>query len=251
MQSVCCYCSAIGQLTDELGLIACLTTNTIGFILSAIEHMLSVKQREDIEAHLANYNIPFQILQIVAEQCECAIETRSTEKELARNPKLSLLFARLNDRAIIQLRQIFLDCDESLSTFRFTVFLSSQYSPMIHKFVIDGKISGKSNSEYTFDVCIYSRRTGDLIAVGMQNKNTRQQGSDNVSLSRFLGMIDDVSSAYPQLQGAYYSSSYGYQPLSLAGKNTIRRVGAGEKVKIKFFEYKDKMYIENKSLSTP
>jgi hypothetical protein len=187
---------------------------------------------------------------MVVEQCQCAIETRGNEKELARKPKLPLLFARLNDRAIILLQQIFLDCHESLSTFRFTVFLSAQYSPMMHKFMIDGKICGKSNSEYTFDVCIYSRRTGDLIAVGMQNKNTKQQGPDSKSLSRFLGIIDDVSSAYPQLQGAYYSSSYGYQPLSLARKSAIRRVDAGEKVEIKFFEYKDKMYIENKPLST-
>lgn len=213
--------------------------------------MLTVKQRQDLEAHLANYNIPFQILQMVAEQCECAIETRSTIKELALKPKQSLLLARLNDRAIILLQQIFLDCHESLSSFRFTVFLSSRYSPMMHKFVIDAKISGKSNSEYTFDVCIYSRRTGDLIAVGMQNKNTKQQGSDSKSLSRFLEIIDDVSSAYPQLQGAYYSSSYGYQPLSLARKNAIRKEDAGKKVEIKFFEYKDKMYIENKSLSNP
>jgi hypothetical protein len=239
------------SFTDKLGLIAYLTHNTIGSILSTIEHTLSVKQREDVEAHLANYNIPFQILQMVAEQCECAIETRSTEKDLARKPKLSLLFARLNDRAIILLQQIFLDCHESLSTFRFTVFLSSRYSAMMHKFVIDGKISGKSNSEYTFDVCIFSRRTGDLIAVGMQNKNTKQQGADSKSLSRFFGIIDDVSSAYPQLQGAYYSSSWGYQPLSLAGKKTIRRENAGQKVEIKFFEFKDKIYIENKSLSNP
>jgi hypothetical protein len=242
----------VTSFTGEMGLIAYLTSNTIGFILSAIEHILSVKQREDVEAHLANYNIPFQILQMVAEQCECAIEPRSTEKELARKPKLPLMFARLNDRAIILLQQIFLDCHESLSTFRFTVFLSSRrYSPMMHKFVIDEKISGKSNSEYTFDVCIHSRRTGDLIAVGMQNKDIKQQGLDSKSLSRFLGIIDDVSSAYPQLQGAYYSSSSGYQPLSLAGKNAIRREDAGEKVEIKFFEYKDKMYIENKSLSNP
>jgi hypothetical protein len=237
--------------THELGLIAYLTSNNIGFILSEIEHTLSVKQREHVEAHLANYNIPLQILQMVAEQCECAIETHSTEKELTRKPKLPLVFARLNDRAIILLQQIFLDCHESLSTFRFTVFLSSRYSAMKHKFVIDGKISGKSNSEYTFDVCIYSRSTGDLIAVGMQNKNTKQQRSDSKSLSRFLEIIDDVSNAYPQLQGAYYSSSWGYQPLSLAGKKAIRRENAGQKVEIKFFEFKDKIYIENKSLSNP
>lgn len=213
--------------------------------------MLSVKQREDVEARLANYNIPLQILQMVAEQCECTIDTRSTRKELTLKPKLSLLLARLNDRAIILLQQIFLDCHDSLSSFRFTVFLSCRYSPRVHKFVIDGKISGKSNSEYTFDVCIYSRRTGDLIAVGMRNKNTKQHGSDSKSLSRFYRIIDDVSSAHPQLQGAYYSSSYGYQPLSLARKNAIRKENAGKKVEIKFFEYKDKMYIENKSLSSP
>jgi hypothetical protein len=219
--------------------------------LSAMDHMLTVKQRQDIEAHLTNYNIPLQILQMVAKQCECTIETRSTREELALKPKLSLLLARLNDRAIILLQQIFLDCYESLSSFRFTVFLSSRYSPRMHKFVIDGKISGKSSSEYTFDVCIYSRRTGDLIAVGMQNKNTKQQASDSKSLSIFLAIIDDVSSAHPQLQGAYYSSSYGYQPLSLARKNALRKENAGRKVEIKFFEYRDKMYIENQSLSNP
>jgi hypothetical protein len=213
--------------------------------------MLTMKQRQDVEARLANYNIPLQILQMVAEQCECTIETRSTRKELALKPKLSLLLARLNDRAIILLQQIFLDCHESLSSFRFTVFLSSRYGPMMHKFVIDGKISGKSNSEYTFDVCIYSRRTGDLIAVGMRNKNTKQQRSDSKSLSRFYEIIDDVSSAHPHLQGAYYSSSYGYQPLSLARKNAIIKKNTRKKVEIKFFEYKEKMYIENKSLSNP
>ena len=219
--------------------------------MSAIEHILTAKQREDVEARLANYNIPLQILQMVAEQCECTIETRSTREELTLKPKLSLLLARLNDRAIILLQQIFLDCHESLSNFRFAVFLSSRYSPKMHKFVIDGKISGKSNSKYTFDVCIYSRRTGDLIAVGMHNKNTKKQGSDSKSLSIFLAIIDDVSRAHSQLQGGYYSSSYGYQPLSLARKNAIRKENAGKKVEIKFFEYKDKMYIENKSLSDP
>lgn len=219
--------------------------------MSAIEHILTVKQRQDIEARLANYNIPLQILQMVAEQCECSIDTHSTRKELALKPKLSLLLARLNDRAIILLQQIFLECHESLSSFRFIVFLSSRYSTMMHKFVIDGKIIGKSNSEYTFDVCVYGRHSGDLIAIGMRNKNSKQQGSDSKSLSRFNRIIDDVSKAHPKLQGAYYSSSYGYQPLSLARKNAVKKENAGEKVEIKFFEYKDKMYIENKSLSNP
>ena len=225
--------------------------NSVSPILSTIEHVLTVKQRQDVEVHLANHNIPLQILQMVAEQCECAIKTTIAGKKLAREPRLPLLLARLNNRAILLLQQIFLDCHESFSTFRFTAFLSSMYSPMTHKFVIDGKIKGKSNSEYSFDVCIYSRQTGDLKAVGMQNNSTKQQGSDSNSLSRFLEIIDDVSSLYPELQGAYYSSSYGYQPLSFARKNTNRKEYSSEKVEIKFFEYKDKIYIENKSLSSP
>ncbi len=194
--------------------------------------MLTVKERQDVEARLAKYNIPLQILQMVAEQCECTIETRSTRKELTLKPKLSLLLTRLNDRAIILLQQIFLDCYESLSNFRFAVFLSSRYNPKMHKFVIDGKISGKSNSKYTFDVCIYGRRTGDLIAVGMQNKNTKKQRSDSKSLSIFLAIIDDVSSAHSELQSAYYSSSYGYPPLSLAREMLLRRRMPAKKWKL-------------------
>ena len=218
--------------------------------MSEIEHTaLTAKQRQDLEARLANYNIPLQILQTVAEQCDCTINTHSTRKDLGRKPRLPLLLARLNDRAIVLLQQIFLDCHDSHSSFRFTVFLSSRYSPVMYKFVMDGKVNGKSNSEYIFDVCIYSRQTGNLIAVGMQNKDTKQQGADSKSLSKFIEVIRDVSQLHPTLQSAYYSSSYGYQPLSQSHKNTIRKGYAGKKVEIKFFEYKDKMYIENKSLS--
>jgi hypothetical protein len=37
----------------------------------------------------------------------------------------------------------------------------------------------------------------------------------------------------------------------VARKNAIQKENAGRKVEIKFFEYKDKIYIENKSLSDP
>jgi hypothetical protein len=36
----------------------------------------------------------------------------------------------------------------------------------------------------------------------------------------------------------------------VARKNAIQKENAGKKVAIKFFDYRDKMYIENKSLST-
>src|SRR3712207_7724173 len=87
-----------------------------------------MKQRQDVEARLANYNIPLQILQMVAEQCECTLDTGSTRKELALKPKLSLLLARLNDRAIILLQQIFLDCHESLSRDRKSTRLNSSHA---------------------------------------------------------------------------------------------------------------------------
>ena len=208
-----------------------------------------MEQRRDVEARLANYNIPLQILQTVAEQCDSTIDTSKTRKEIGTRPRLPLLLAKLNDRAIVLLQQIFLDCHDSHSSFRFTVFLSSRYSPVTYKFVMDGKVRGKSNSEYTFDVCIYGRQTGNLVAVGMQNKDTKQQWADSKSLSRFLTTIEDISSQHPHLQSAYYSSSYGYQPLSQAQKNMIRKRRLGNKVEVKFFEYRDKMYVENRSLS--
>lgn len=182
---------------------------------------------------------------MVADQCGCTIDTQITGRELSRKPKLPLLLGRLNDRAIVLLQQIFLDCHDSFSNFRFTVFLSSRYSPMTYKFVMDGKVSGKSKLEYPLDVCVYSRQTGELIAVGMENKT--QQASDGKSLSRFLSTVDDIAGAHQSVQGAYYSSSYGYDSLAKKAKRKSR--ADSEKVEIKFYEYKDKMYIESKPLS--
>lgn len=229
-----------------MGLIVTLTHQK-RFILSATEQLLTVKQRQDIEARLANYNIPLQILQMVAEQCECNLDTQITGKELSRKPKLPLLLGRLNDRAIVLLQQIFLDCHDSFSNFRFTVFLSSRYSPMTYKFVMGGKVSGKSKLEYPLDVCVYSRQTGDLVAVGMENK--KQQASDGKSLSKFLSAVDDISGAHQSMQGAYYSSSYGYQDDSSAKKAKKKGIADAEKVEIRFYEYRDKMFIETRPLS--
>jgi hypothetical protein len=217
--------------------------------LSVIEQLLTAKQRQDIESHLANYNIPLQILQMVAEQCECVIDTKVTGRELSRKPKLPLLLSRLNDKAIVLLQQIFLDCHDSFSNFRFTVFLSSKYSAMTYKFVMDGKVAGKSKLEHQLDVCIYSRQTGELVAIGMQNKE--QQASDSKSLSGFLNAVDDICGAHSSMQGAYYASSYGYEgDCQQARKNSKKKDKEdGAKVEIRFFEYKDKIYFESKSLS--
>jgi hypothetical protein len=207
---------------------------------------LNAKQRLEIETRLANYNIPVQILQMVADRCECTLDASVSGRDLPKKPKLSILLGRLNDRAVMLLEQIFLDCHDSFSNFRFAVFLSSMYGPLLHKFVMNEKIAGRSGLEYSFDVGIYGRSTEKLVAIGMQNNNKTRQAADSKSLRKFLAAVKDLRAAHQNMQGAYYSSSYGYQddnPWRLA-----RRYGAdAEKSEIRFFDYRDKIYSEIKS----
>lgn len=211
---------------------------------------MTVTQRQEIESRLANYNIPLQIFQMVAERCECTFDANA-KKDLPRGPKIMALLARLNDKSIILLKQMFLDCEDSLSNFRFAVFLSSRYNPMLHKFVMDAKLDGgKSKISHAVDICIYSRQTEELVAVGMQNKDTDQRASNRKSLKKFLAAAEDLSSAHPNMKGAYYASSYGYEIddlSSLADKTGGRKKKDNDKpMEIKLFEYKDKIYFESK-----
>lgn len=205
---------------------------------------MTPKQRVEIETRLASYNIPVQILQVVADRCECTFDARVNGREFPKKPKLTTLLARLNDRTIMLLEQIFLDCHDSFSAFRFAVFLSSMYSPMMHKFVMDEKIDVKPGLEYSFDVGIYSRNTEKLVAVGVQNNDKAQQAADDKSLRKFLATVKDLRAM--GILGAYYSSSYGYadgNPWRLARK----MINDGEKAEIRFFDYRDKIYYEIKS----
>lgn len=213
------------------------------FILTATEQTLTQKQRLDIETRLASYNIPVQILQMVADRCECTFDTRVSGRDYPKKPKLATLLARLNDKAIVLLEQIFLECHDSFSAFRFAVFLSSMYSPMMHKFVMDEKVVVKPGLEYLFDVGIYSRNTEKLVAVGMHNNDEQKAASSN-SLRKFLAAVKDLRAI--GIQGAYYSSSYGYadgDPWRLARKVGLRR----ETAEVRFFDYRDKIYYEIKS----
>ncbi len=208
---------------------------------------MTPKQRLEIETRLASYNIPVQILQMVADRCECTFDTRVSGKDLPKKPKLSTLLARLNDKAIMLLEQIFLDCHDSFSNFRFAVFLSSMYSPMMHKFVMDEKVVGESGVKYSFDVGIYSRNTEKLVAVGMENNDETRQAADSKSLRKFLAAAKDLRAI--GIQGAYYSSSYGYEddnPWRLARKLN-QRGDSIQKTEIRFFNYRDKIYYEIKS----
>lgn len=219
-------------------------------ILSTIEpELLTVKQRQEIESRLANYNIPLQIFQMVAERCECTIDPR-TRKDLPRGPKIAALLAGLNNRSIILLKQMFLDCEDSFSNFRFAVFLSSRYSPMSHKYVMDNKINGgKSKLNHAVDICIYSRQSEELVAIGMQNKDTDQRASTK-SLQKFLSVAEDLRTAHPSMRGAYYASSYGYDVDWAKAGGRKKKDNDDKAIEIKLFEYKDKIYFESKSASS-
>lgn len=208
--------------------------------MSAVEQLLSLKERQEIVSRLANYHIPLQILQLVAEECGCS-EIIAGRRETHGRSEAPLV-ARLNDRSLIQLRQIFLDCKDSFSGFRFATFLSSKFAPLSYKFVMAKTIRGKSNEEHIIDVCIYSRSTEDLVAIGMQNNDAERRASDAKSLHKFLGTVSDVLAVYPSVRSAYYSSSYGYHrdPSHLAAKG--QKLGSGTTVEIKFLEYRNEVY---------
>lgn len=184
---------------------------------------------------------------MVAEQCGDHLDTSIVGRGMARQPRLPILFERLNDKAIVMLEQIFLDCQDSLSEFRLAVFLSSKHGAMTHKFVMDEKVMSESGIACHFDVCIYNRNTGGLKAVGMQNNSADRQPTGSKQIAEFLATVDDIKRANPTLEAAYYASSYGYE--NTLSKKVRKTKDASEKVEVRFFEYADKMYFENKSLT--
>ena len=209
------------------------------FILSII-NQLNTEERYKIESHLANYNIPSQILEMVAESCGCKMEFGS----VTRRTKLAARLSKLNGQSIILLQQIFLDCEDCFSNFRLATYFSSIYNPKSYKFAMEKDLSGKSGTKYTFDVCIYQRNTGDLIAVGVQNKNM-EKAADSKSLQRFLTSIKDICAIEKHMQRMYFVSSYGYENINSARLMKNQSIDDRE---VKFLEYKDKIYFEYKSL---
>lgn len=167
-----------------------------------------------------------------------------------RSSRHSHLLAELNDESILLLQQIFLDCHDSFSNFRLAVFISSRWSPVSHKFLLNGKVTGKSGRLYTFDVCVYDRGTDNLVALGKQNNNVDQKASDNKSLHQFLIAIGDLHAAHAGLRNAYYASSYGYEDKDPSHFIRVEQANSryGE-VEVKLLEYKNMVYFENRSRS--
>jgi hypothetical protein len=217
-----------------------------------VEKALTLEQRQKIESRLSNYSIPLQILQMVAEDSQCdAISPETRLKGSGRNAKNSHILAALNDKSILLLQQIFLECHDSFSNFRLAVYLSSQWSTMRYKFIMGEVTHGKSRRGYTCDVCVHDRETEELVAVGMQNNNAGHKASDNESLHRFLDAISDLYAEHPRLHRAYYASSYGYKDKdpSRVVKRGRAKVECGD-IEITLLEYKNTAYFENKSISS-
>lgn len=216
--------------------------------MHAAEQLLPAKKRQEIESHLSNYWIPLQVLQTVAESCGCrAISEVTRIKGSGRNTNSLPLLAMLDDKSILLLQQIFLECHDSFSNFRLAVFLSSKWSSMQYKFVMGGSIRGGSSQEYTFDVCVHDRETGELVALGMQNNDAGQKASDNESLRRLLRTVADLHAANPRLQAVYYASSYGYKdkdPSHIVKQ--MQAKGSCGGIDIKLLEYRQTVYFENK-----
>lgn len=156
-----------------------------------------------MEARLSNYSIPLQILQMVAENCNCyTISTDTRIKGSERNANISRLLSALDDELILLLQRIFLDCHNSFSNFRLAVFPSSKWSSIQYKFVTNGTIKGESGQMYTFDVCIHDRETKELVTLGMQNNSVEQKPSENESLHTFLAAVTDLHAAHPRLHSS-------------------------------------------------
>ena len=188
---------------------------------------------------------------MVAEDSQCdAIAQETRLKGSGRNAKNSQILAALNDKSILLLQQIFLECHDSFSNFRLAVFLSSRWSSMRHKFLMNEVIYGKSKQDYTCDVCVHDRDTEELVAVGVQNNNVEQKATDNESLAKFLDMIADLHVKHTRLHSAYYASSYGYKdkdPSRMVKKGRAK-TDCGD-IEITLLEYKNTAYFESKSLS--
>ena len=83
---------------------------------------LNDQQRQRIEVSLANYNIPFQILEKVAEKCGSKIDARSFVTR--GSGEKANRFSSLNNETILLLQRIFLDC---VSNSRLAVYMSWNY----------------------------------------------------------------------------------------------------------------------------
>ena len=200
---------------------------------------LDEQQRQRIEGSLANYNIPFQILEKVAEECGCKIDARSFVTR--GSGEKANRFSSLNNETILLLRRIFLDCENSFSNYRLAVYMSWNYYPKYYKFLMNQNLEGVSGAKYNGDVCVYAKNTEDLVAIGIQNQKNGKK-TDNKSLRTFLRSIKDICGIERHIQSAYYASSFGYEENGDL-KELIRKCRINDMM-LRFVEFRDKVFCE-------
>lgn len=197
-------------------------------------------QRQRIEISLANYNIPFQILEKIADKCGCKIDARSF---LTRGSgERANRFSCLNNETILLLRRIFLDCENSFSSYRLAVYMSWNYYPKYYRFLMSHDLEGISGTKYFVDVCIYTKNTEDLVAVGIQNPENGKK-TDSKSLKAFLKSIKDICGQENRIQSVYYASSFGYEENNDL-KELIGKYSKINEMMVRFIEFRDKVFCE-------
>jgi hypothetical protein len=201
---------------------------------------LNDQQRQRIEVSLANYNIPFQILEKVAEKCGCKLDARSFVTR--GSGEKANRFSSLNNETILLLQRIFLDCEDCFSNYRLAVYMSWNYYPKYYKFHINQKLVGASGTNYPVDVCVYAKNTQTLVAIGIQNQENGKKTS-NKSLKIFLRSIKDICGIERHIQSAYYASSFGYEENSDL-RELIGKYSRIKDMKLKYVEFRDKVFCE-------
>lgn len=151
----------------------------------------------------------------------------------------------MNDKAIILLDQIFLECQDRFSQYRFAAFLSVKYSPKSYKFLMSKELVGSSGDSYMFDIAVYRREPPSLIALGSQNNSEKQLASDDKSIRTFVSAVKDICGIEKSLVTVYYSSSYGYDRSNSLQMKQWSKLNLGERdVDIKFLNYGNSVYYE-------
>ena len=201
---------------------------------------LDDKQRQRIEVSLANYNIPFQILEKVAEKCGCKLDARSFVTR--GSGEKANRFSSLNNETILLLQRIFLDCEDCFSNYRLAVYMSWNFYPKYYKFHINQNLVGASGTNYPVDVCVYAKNTQTLVAVGIQNQENGKK-TDSKSLKAFLKSIRDICGQEKRIQSVYYASSFGYEENNDL-KELIGKYSKINEMMVRFIEFRDKVFCE-------
>jgi hypothetical protein len=103
-------------------------------------------------------------------------------------------------------------------------------------------LEGVSGTKHFVDVCIYTKNTEDLVAVGIQNPENGKK-TDSKSLKAFLKSIKDICGLEKRIQSVYYASSFGYEENNDL-KELIGKYSKINEMMVRFIEFRDKVFCE-------